>query len=799
MHNKNIELLAPVGSMESLYAAIQNGCNAVYLGGKVFSARKYANNFDYDELEEAVRYAHLRNVRVYVTVNTIIDNSELDDILEYVKFLYNIDVDALIVQDLGFAYLVKNLFPDFELHGSTQMTINNLPGAIFLEKNGFERIVLARETPIEEIRLIDKNSHIELEDFVHGALCVCYSGQCLMSSMIGGRSGNRGACAQPCRMEYEIIDYRTKKKVGALDKGYFLSSKDLNTIDNLDEIIDSGIVSLKIEGRMKRPEYVATVVSKYRKALDNIELDDKDKKDIKQIFNRDFTKGNILGDFGPDYISYKRPDNRGLYIGSVVDNSHGRVKIRLEEDINEADGLEIESSRDENFGLRWNYNAGKGDIVELKNIRDIELGAKVYRTSDRKLLEESRDSYRGERIKYPLDIGLSLKKDQHPKISCELGGISLEVQTDFVVQEARKTGLTEERIIEQISKLKDTVYSLGGIDIDMDDNIFMPVSELNELRRRLVDELDTIRSNHNGRNYMKGLLYKKENFIEELDFIPRNKLSVSVSNIGQFKQLDLNKLDRIYLGFYDGLEEALDILSSKDIEVYLDTDKILYNEDLEEIKNRINRLDGIDGIVANNTGTVEFVRDNFGLKIHGGEGLNIFNPYTSEFYKKEGVDTIALSHELTLKQISNITSHRNNIYETMVYGYIPVMVNRSCPMSILKGCKDDSQCEICNFKKGYGLRDRKNKDFYLERRNGNTIIYNTVPLMVLDSLDEIGRSNISYMRLDFSFEEEGIKDLQKIYYDYIKGHIDKGEVIDFVRKYKKEQESTKGHYFRGIM
>ena len=303
--NKGIELLAPVGTMESLHAAVQNGADAVYLGGKIFSARQYAANFNTDELAEAVKYAHLRGSKVYVTVNILLENKELEEAVDYIKYLYEIDVDGLIVQDLGLAYLIKCLFPDFELHGSTQMTINNLEGVLFLENMGFKRVVLARELSIDEIKHIKDCSTIELEGFIHGALCVCYSGQCLMSSIIGGRSGNRGTCAQPCRMPYSIVSLNDGELANSkLEKKHLLSTKDLCTIENMEQVVDSGLETLKIEGRMKRPEYVALVVSKYRNALDrgSSAISEEDKEELLQIFNRGFTKGYLFGDFGKGFI-----------------------------------------------------------------------------------------------------------------------------------------------------------------------------------------------------------------------------------------------------------------------------------------------------------------------------------------------------------------------------------------------------------------------------------------------------------------------------------------------------------------
>ena len=304
--------------MEALKAAVKNGANAVYLGGKLFNARHYASNFTFEELEEAISYAHFYGVRVYITVNILIDNSEMEEAVEYIRYLYNKDVDGVIVQDIGLAKLIRDNFPDMEIHGSTQMTIYNLEGARLLEEMGFTRVVLARETPISEIARIKRESKIELEVFVHGALCMSYSGQCLLSSVIGGRSGNRGTCAQPCRLEYKALDKRGNI-LNKLEDKYLLSPRDLNTIYNIEDLIEIPVDSLKIEGRMKRPEYVANIVKTYREAIDqgSKEIDKLRSQEVRQLFNRGFTRGLGLGDFGRDYMSLDRPDNRGLEIGEI--------------------------------------------------------------------------------------------------------------------------------------------------------------------------------------------------------------------------------------------------------------------------------------------------------------------------------------------------------------------------------------------------------------------------------------------------------------------------------------------------
>ena len=333
---KKVEILAPAGSMESLIAAMNKGADAIYLGGNKFSARAYASNFDNDNMIKAVDYAHSYGAKVYVTLNTILKENEIEEAVRYVGFLYEIGVDAIIIQDLGLFKRVKEDYPDFEIHASTQMTIHNGEGALFFKEKGFHRIVLSRELSLDEIKYISKDLGIETEIFVHGALCVSYSGQCLMSSMIGGRSGNRGRCAQPCRMEYTLKGENSGEK-----KAYLLSPKDTCTLDSIGDIIDSGAYSLKIEGRMKRPEYVAGVVDNYKKAVEkelykteyNVS---KGKRELLQLFNRGgFSTAYLHKNLGKDMMSFNNPRNTGLPLGRIEKNG----EILLKENISIGDGF----------------------------------------------------------------------------------------------------------------------------------------------------------------------------------------------------------------------------------------------------------------------------------------------------------------------------------------------------------------------------------------------------------------------------------------------------------------------------
>ena len=327
---KKPELLAPAGNMDAFLAAIEAGADAIYIGGYTFGARAFANNFSDDEIIKCINYAHLYGVKVYITVNTIVYEKEVDLFLNYIDFLHRNNVDAIIIQDLGMLDLVRKVYPNLELHASTQMHIHNLNGVLNLQKWGAKRVVMARETSYEKLKEIKKHTSIELEVFVHGALCVSYSGQCLMSSLIGGRSGNRGKCAGTCRQQYNLIDGNGKEYN---EDSYLLSTRDLNTLEDIGKLIELGIDSFKIEGRMKRAEYVYLVVSIYRKAIDNYlkyketRITENDILELKKIYNRRFTKGYLFND--KNIMNTYRPNHLGIKIGKVIKKDKNSIYIKL--------------------------------------------------------------------------------------------------------------------------------------------------------------------------------------------------------------------------------------------------------------------------------------------------------------------------------------------------------------------------------------------------------------------------------------------------------------------------------------
>nr|MDA8234425.1 U32 family peptidase [Clostridia bacterium] len=504
------ELLAPVGSWEALVAAVENGADAVYLGGKLFSARQYANNFSDEEMKKALDYAHFRGVRVFVTVNTLMADRELEQCLEYLRFLYEAGVDAVIVQDLGLVRLGRKLLPGLELHASTQMTVHNLEGVRLLEDLGFNRVVLSREVTLENMRYIRENCRAELEVFVHGALCVSYSGQCLMSSLIGGRSGNRGRCAQPCRLKYNLVGEKGENLSGEDVGMHLLSPRDLNLVEHLPQLIEAGVKSFKVEGRMKRPEYVATVIRIYREALNRYFLardyavTAEDLKNLTQVFNRDFTTGYLYGNEGRNLMSFKRPNNRGLRLGRIekFNPKTKEAEISLDDDLQVGDGLEVWVTQGGRQGVVVNSMAVQGRRVEGARAGErvaiqipgkMRPGDRVFKTLDAGLMNRARSTFinvkEGRRVPVRAEVKVSLGQPLLITMTDEDGNKG-EGRTGFLAEAARKRPLTEETVRGQVDRLGNTPFTLQEFSCTIEGELMVPVSEINEARRQAVEQLE---------------------------------------------------------------------------------------------------------------------------------------------------------------------------------------------------------------------------------------------------------------------------------------------------------------------
>ncbi len=686
-----VELLAPAGDFSCLKAAIEAGCDAVYIGGKLFGARAFSSNFTDDEIIKAINYAHLFGVKVYVTTNTLIYDKEVERFLEYILFLHKNNVDAVIIQDLGMLDLVRQTFPNLEVHASTQMHIHNLDGASFMEKLGVKRVVLARETSISKIKEIKEKTNIDIEIFIHGALCVSYSGQCLMSSLIGNRSGNRGTCAGSCRQSYSIVDENNNI---ILNNKYPLSMKDLCSLENLKTLLDIGVTSLKIEGRMKSSSYVYTVVKLYRLAIDsyyknnNIYIDEKELYNLKKIFNREFTKGFLFDEENNKVINMKRPNHQGVEIGKVINYKNNVATIKLNDEININDGLRIVGKKDIGVNVNNFYinsklvkTAKKGDIITIKVNDKVEKDDKVLLTLDSKLNEEINNIISSNQRKVLVKAKFIAKEDK--QITFELTDFinKVVVISENKVTKALNKPITKEEIKEKLNKIKDTVYKYESLDIEIDDNIFIPLNIINDLKRKAFEELN------NKRLYK--IPYKRCEYKRNVKSYPKEKLL----NILILKDENIDSLKKKYDYIY----------SSNNI----DNTILLLPRVIDKYKENYN-IDVLVGDIGYFNKHKVCITDT---------SFNVVNSYTVAFLHSLGAERVTLSYELTKKQIEILINAYEERYkahpnlELVVEGYEEVMISK---FSLNKYFNND---------KLY-LKDRFNNLYKIKEKDNLMIIYN---------------------------------------------------------------------------
>lgn len=660
MFMKKPELLSPAGNMDSLVAAIEGGCDAVYLSGTMYGARSFAANFTNEQLEEAITYAHLYGVKIYVTINTLIYEAEVKNFLSYVDYLVSIHVDAVIVQDIGMMDLLRGLYPELEIHASTQMHIHNLEGAKLLESLGIKRVVLARETPIELVSEIRKETSIELEIFVHGALCISYSGQCLMSSLIGGRSGNRGTCAQCCRQPYVLSS--NGKKINKDD--YLLSAKDLNTLEYLPQLIELGVDSLKIEGRMKRPEYVYFVTSLYRKAIDTyvetgkIEITNQELETLKKIFHRGFTKGFLFHEENNQFVNEYRPNHMGIPIGVVKSRKGNFLEIELTKELNIGDGIRILGEK-EDFGKEidviWKgkEKVKRGypkEIVRIPFKENVKEGSLLVKTTDREDLDTIQKYITSKSRKVPLKFFLEVKKNLPMKLKIEDGVRTCEVVSDFLVEESKNSPITKERILSQLEKLGGTVYCLDSASLDCDDFIFIPIQKINELRRIGIEAITEKR--------LERKILKKGTYQKDLPNFPTKKeKSVYVTTLEEYEKIKNKGYDEIYMN-----KEVLEMVKNSKFTLKIPR----VQEHLKE--NYENVLVGELGSVYHYPNAVSDF------------SLNVVNSYSVAFLHSLGIRKVTLSYELNDYQIERLIDAYHERYqkhpclELIVLGKIEAMI-----------------------------------------------------------------------------------------------------------------------------
>ncbi|WP_010681056.1 DUF3656 domain-containing U32 family peptidase [Acetivibrio cellulolyticus] len=834
-----VELLAPSGDWEAFLAAVENGADAVYLGGKLFNARQFASNFDGERLREAIRYAHVRGVSVYLTMNTLMSDEELSEGVLFLKEAYLAGVDGLIVQDLGFVRLVRSLFPDLPLHASTQMTIYNIDGVKILERIGFERVVLARELSLEEIRDITQNTSAEIEVFVHGALCISYSGQCLMSSIIGGRSGNRGKCAQPCRLPFELVEKESGKVKNIGYKGsYIMSPKDLCSIQILDRLVEAGVKSLKIEGRMKGPEYVGIVSRTYRKYLDRLisehkksgrqySVEDKDIKELTQVFNRGgFSKGYLEGKTGSSMMSYEKPKNWGIYLGNIIsyDRASMALKLVLKTDISMGDGIEVWNGEEQSpgtvvTGLEVNgrrvENAKAGEMVSIRSVKgNISKDNKVYKTSDKRLNSDALETISGKFYrKVPINGTLYVKKNELAVLTVkDMMGNYITVNGTVIPEEAVNRPLTKERILEQLNKTGQTPFEFTDVEIVLDENLSMPISEINNIRRSALEQLETKRITPYSRKLSDDFDEKQKSLM----YFPGNsrnkdrKLSISACIYKFNDKINYWNLgvDRIYLPFGALLtqkgREIVPNLKGKGMEVYIYIPSITRGNYDNLIKSELDEMldAGIDGLLVGNMGLLGQEKYMSQFNIVGDYSLNCFNSSSIKQLAELGLNGITLSLELTLSQIKNLADIPEIAKEVVVYGRIPLMTSEYCPVgSIAGGFDSKTKCSGACQKSEYYLKDRMGAQFPVvcDRIDCRSTIFNTNVLLLEEGIDKIKKAGVDMIRLNFTDETSDemteIVNMHRALADL--GNEALNPYRGLVERIKKHG-FTKGHYFRGV-
>lgn len=659
------ELLAPAGNMECLKQAIFSGADAVYVGCKKFGARKFASNFTNDEIIEAIKLCHLYGVKIYATMNTLVKNDEVDSFLDQVEFLHKNGIDAILIQDFGMLCLVLEKYPNLEVHASTQANTSSKETAELFYKLGVKRVVFSREMSLEEINSIDVP--IEKEVFVHGALCICYSGCCLMSSQIGHRSGNLGECAGSCRLPYTL---KHNGKILANNK-YLLSTKELNTSTNFKELLESNILCFKIEGRMKSPEYVGFITRFYRNLIDNYEQTNikEANSQLKTIFNRGFTTGHLFNCTEEELMNTKSPNHIGLQIGKVIEVTKNKIKIKLDKPLNQQDGIRFLNS---NKGLIVNYLYNKNkklvntasDICYIDNKIGLTENDIVCKTIDYNLNKSLKElpsrkvpvtitveSYIGK------NLSIELIDDENNKISLQ----------GNIVEKAKTEAITKERIKQQVSKLGNTPFECQSVHLKCDEGIFISIKELNDIRRNAVEEL----------------IQKRQNC--KAKFVSKNV---------EFKKLQTKKMSPGTIAIVKTEEQLLTCLSNNIERIYTEV-KPLY-EKYKCKHNVFYKSKRCQLELKDNVYNSSLVSDYFDFSkyedLSGDYGLNVYNIYTAYYLYKLGLKGVTLSAELSQLEIEQFirlyesTFKEKSTFQMLCYGRVENMIIKG---NILNINKDD--------------------------------------------------------------------------------------------------------------
>lgn len=785
------ELLSPVGDFECLKAAVQNGADSVYLGASSFNARARATNFDENSLKEAVEYAKLHNVKVNLTLNTLIKNEEFEDAVNLAVYAYNIGVDAIIVQDLGLSsYLLKN-HPEIPLHASTQMTVHNLAGVQNLEKQGFSRVVLSRELSISEIKYIKENTACELEVFIHGALCISYSGGCLFSSMVGDRSGNRGLCAQPCRLPYELLDSKENK----ISSGFLLSPRDLCSLDYLPTLVRLGIDCFKIEGRMKTPTYVATVTRIYRKYIDfileHLDLSDaeiinlihkelektneatglSDKEELLQSFNRGgFSDGHFPDKENKNLVFKEKSNNEGIYLGKVFrfNNNKGHISFELQNSLSIGDKIKVGNDlytvselmiENKNF-----KTLDKGKRVTIGRMKgDIKNNSPIYRMESKALNDSITPTFSSEKEfkKLPLDAEIRIVERKPVKLNVRgltgfYEGLEVSITSEFIPEKAINAPLTEEKITSMLSKTGSTQFEFRNIKTELGEGLFIPkVSTINDMRRTALSKLEGMVLEKYSHNLSPILPELPDNIKTKTE--PKLAILLNIINLN-YNYLNLENIDSFYIPYRyfisEKYKELLKAISQKfNTYIYMPPvikDNISKNNLEENIKNIILNF-AIKGAVLSHISQIKIFKD-FTLELIANYNFNIFNTYSANELKEKGFTRFIPSLELNKNELKSLLDKATINTEAIVYGKTPLMTNNYCYLGQSNKCYKDCDRK-CMLNEKYELKDRLGFKFRILPDNTCTLttIFNSKTTSI--TFEDL---KLDYTRIDIldeSYEE----------------------------------------------
>ena len=782
---KKVEILAPAGSYESLKAAVAAGADAVYIGGSRFGARAFADNLEEASLLEAIDYVHLHGKQIYLTVNTLLKEREMEqELYEYLLPYYRQGLDAVIVQDIGVLKFVREQFPNLPVHASTQMTITNVSGAKFLESLGVERVVTAREMTLPEIAEIAKETTLEIESFVHGALCYCYSGQCLYSSLIGGRSGNRGQCAQPCRLPYKVNGKTS----------YVMSLKDMCALELIPDLIEAGIYSFKIEGRMKKPEYVAAVTSIYRKYVDlylekgraGFHVTKEDKEILMDLYNRGgFHSGYYKTWNGKEMLSLKRPNHAGVPAVQVLKQQGKEVKIKALVDLHKGDILELPDQ--ENYTLGKAVEAGTTTSISVKCKKPLSKGMIWNRTRNEELLCMLREQIVERKVQEKINGKLILSSGNRAKLELNYGGIHVCLEGEEV-QEALNQPMESGRIEKQMRKTGNTGFVFDHLDIELEGNIFVPMQALNELRRQGIEKLETAILTQYRRSDAS---FQMEKYIpEQVEETPVTGLYVYVERREQLESaLRCSSVVRIYVdcniirNAWKNPELQDMVKRTKDAgkEFYFAMPYIFRKETKSQYENFFADMQ-FDGVLIRNYESFAFVKEKApDLQVVMDCNMYEFNREAKRFWKEQNVQGLTAPLELNYRELQELGIQD---CELIVYGYLQMMVSAQCVRKTTGACTKTP---------GYlQMTDRKNKEFTVKNCCDYcyNVIYNAEALSLLEQQEEIQTLSPKALRLHFTIESE--EETKKVLYCFEDVFVKHRETEKLAGTY------TRGHFKRGI-